>query len=72
VRTTLRVNDTTHELSLDSRWAENYDRILEEVFEVQDDVVRTIRSTLMARVRKAETERARSKPLRAGRPTIAT
>jgi adenylate cyclase len=44
------------------RWAEHYDRRLEDVFSVQDEVVRTIVAILAAHVRKAETERARAKP----------
>jgi Tfp pilus assembly protein PilF len=44
------------------RWAEHYDRTLEDVFAVQDDVVRTIVAILAAHVRQAETERLRAKP----------
>jgi len=44
------------------RWAEHYDRTLEDVFAVQDDVVRTIVGILAAHVRQAETERLRAKP----------
>jgi adenylate cyclase len=44
------------------RWAENYDRTLDDVFDVQDAVARTIATILTAHVRKAETERARAKP----------
>ena len=44
------------------RWAERYDRTLEGVFAVQDDVVRTIVAILAAQVRMAETERTRAKP----------
>ena len=44
------------------RWAEHYDRELEDVFAVQDDVVRTIVALLAAHVRKAETERTRGNP----------
>ena len=44
------------------RWAEHYDRNLEDVFGVQDDVVRTIVTILAAHVRIAETERTRNKP----------
>jgi adenylate cyclase len=44
------------------RWAERYDRKLEDVFAVQDEVGRTIVAILAAHVRKAETERVRSKP----------
>ena len=43
------------------RWAEHYDRKLREVFAVQDEVVGTIAAILAAHVRKAETERARTK-----------
>jgi adenylate cyclase len=44
------------------RWAEHYDRKLEDVFAVQDEVVRTIVAILAAHVRKAEAERTRTKP----------
>jgi adenylate cyclase len=44
------------------RWAENYDRTLEDVFTVQDEVVHTIVAILAAHVRHAETERLRAKP----------
>ena len=44
------------------RWAEHYDRKLEDVFAVQDDVVRSIVALLAAHVRMAETERTRAKP----------
>jgi adenylate cyclase len=44
------------------RWAEHYDRKLEDVFAVQDEVVRTIVALLAAHVRKAETERSSAKP----------
>src|SRR5262245_31333276 len=44
------------------RWAQHYDRTLEDVFAVQDDVVRTIVAILAAHVRMAETERTRAKP----------
>jgi len=44
------------------RWAEHYDRKLEEVFAVQDEVVATIVAILAAHVRRAEIERTRAKP----------
>jgi adenylate cyclase len=44
------------------RWAERYDRELEDVFAVQDEVVGRIVAILAAQVRKAEMERARAKP----------
>ena len=43
-------------------WAERYDRKLEDIFAVQDEVVGTIVAILAAHVRRAETERTRSKP----------
>src|SRR5262249_10865845 len=43
-------------------WAERFDREIAEVFAVQDEVVRTIVSTLVGRVQAADVERARRKP----------
>jgi adenylate cyclase len=44
------------------RWAENYDRTLEDVFAIQNEVAGTIAAILAAHVRKAETERAHARP----------
>jgi adenylate cyclase len=44
------------------RWAERYDRKLEDVFAVQDEVSRTIVAILAAHVNKAEIERTLLKP----------
>ena len=44
------------------RWAERYDRKLQDVFAVQDEVVRTIVTILAAHVRRAEIQRTRAKP----------
>ena len=44
------------------RWADRYDRKLEVVFAVQDELARTIVSILAAHVNKAETERTLLKP----------
>ena len=44
------------------RWAERYDRKLEDTFAVQDEVARTIVAVLAVHVNKAETERALAKP----------
>src|SRR5262249_38789280 len=44
------------------RWAERYDRALEGIFAVQDEVVHTIVAILSAHVRMAETERTCAKP----------
>ena len=43
-------------------WVERFDRGLEEVFAVQDQMVQTIVSTLVGRVEVSATERARRKP----------
>ena len=44
------------------RWAERYDRQIEDVFAVQDEVARTIVAILAAHVNKAEIERTLNKP----------
>jgi adenylate cyclase len=44
------------------RWAERYERKLEDVFAVQDEVARTIVAILAAHVNKAEIERSLNKP----------
>jgi adenylate cyclase len=43
-------------------WAERYDRSLDDVFAIQDELVRTIAQLLAAHVRKAEVERTLLKP----------
>jgi len=42
-------------------WADRYDRELEDIFEVQDDVVRTITATLVGRVGLTHRDRAQNK-----------
>lgn len=42
-------------------WADRYDRELEDIFSVQDEVVRTITSTLVGRVGLAHRDRAQNK-----------
>lgn len=44
------------------RWADRYDRKLDDTFAVQDEVARTIVAVLAVHVNKAETERALAKP----------
>jgi len=44
------------------RWAERYDRQLEDVFAVQDEVARTIVAILAAQINKAEIERSYARP----------
>ncbi|MCI4566712.1 TIR domain-containing protein [Lysobacter sp. CFH 32150] len=43
-------------------WAEKFDSDVAEIFTVQDEVVRTIVSTLVGRVQACDVERARRKP----------
>ncbi len=43
-------------------WGEKFDRELDEIFKVQDQVVQTIVSTLVGRVQVSDVERARRKP----------
>jgi adenylate cyclase len=43
-------------------WAERFDRNQEELFAVQDQVVKTIAATLVGRMQAAATERAQRKP----------
>lgn len=42
-------------------WAERYDRDIEDIFEVQDDVVRRVASTLVGRLEHERQERAKRK-----------
>jgi len=44
------------------RWAERYDRLIEDVFAVQDEMARTIVAILAAHVNKAEIERSLNTP----------
>jgi adenylate cyclase len=44
------------------RWAERYDRKFDEVFTIQDEITKTIVTTLAAHLNKAEVERSLSKP----------
>ena len=44
------------------RWTERYDRKLDDVFAIQDEVVRSIAPLLVAHVTKAEVERTLLKP----------
>jgi adenylate cyclase len=59
VRITAQLTDATTGTHI---WAEHYDRTLDDVFAIQDEVVRTIAPLLVAHVRKAEVERTLLKP----------
>ena len=50
-------------------WAERYDRDLNDVFALQDDMTASIVSGLVPSIRHAEIERARRKPSETWRPT---
>ena len=60
-----RVRITAQLIEADSGahlWAERYDRTLEDVFAVQDEVVATIAGTLAGRIEATSSARARRKP----------
>jgi adenylate cyclase len=59
IRITAQLIDAT---TGEHRWAERYERKLDHVFAVQDELVGTIVVILAAHVRKAEIERTRAKP----------
>jgi TolB-like protein/Tfp pilus assembly protein PilF len=59
VRVTAQLIDATTGRHL---WADNYDRKLEDVLAVQDEITRTIAATLEENIDLTELERARSKP----------
>jgi adenylate cyclase len=59
VRVTAQLVDATDGAQ---RWAERYDRRLEDVFAIQDEVARAIASLLLAHLRRAEIERTLLKP----------
>ncbi len=46
----------------DHIWADRYDRELEDIFVVQDEVVRTVTATLIGRVERVRRDRAKYKP----------
>jgi adenylate cyclase len=59
IRITAQLIDTATGAHL---WAERYDRPADEIFDVQDDVVRTIVGTLVGRLQSAGAEQARRRP----------
>lgn len=65
VRVTAQLIDTQSDVHI---WAERYERDLEDIFEVQDDLVRRITSTLVGRLeseRQSKTKRQSKSQLRA-------
>ena len=59
VRITAQLIDA---MSGDHLWAERYDRALDDIFAVQDEVVATIAATLAVRIQVAGLERAKRQP----------
>ena len=59
VRINVRLLDSARGISL---WGHRYDRDLEDVFSVQDDITATVVSTLAGRVEDAELARAQAAP----------
>src|SRR4029453_1013294 len=59
VRITAQLIDATTGAHL---WAERYDRELEDIFAVQDEVVRTVVATVAGRLEAAGAELAKRKP----------
>ncbi len=59
IRVSAQLIDTSTGANL---WAERFDRKFEDVFEVQDDVVRMIVAIIAVQLNKAEVERAHIKP----------
>jgi TolB-like protein/class 3 adenylate cyclase/tetratricopeptide (TPR) repeat protein len=59
VRITVQLIDT---ISGDHVWSERFDREQQDIFAIQDEIVRTIVATLVGRLQAAEAERIRRKP----------
>jgi adenylate cyclase len=59
IRITAQLVDAT---SGDHLWSERFDRTQQDIFAVQDEIVRIIVATLVGRLQAAEAERAKRKP----------
>ena len=58
----VRINAQLIETSSQNHvWAERYDFPLEDIFEVQDDIIGTVVSTMTGRIQRIELDRARSR-----------
>ena len=68
VRVTVQLIDAETDRHI---WAERYDRELEDIFAIQDEVTAAIVATLPGRVEAASHDRAERKPTGAWRPTNA-
>lgn len=59
----VRINAQLNDVSTGGQlWAERYDKALEDVFEIQEEIAKHIVRTLAVRITRAEQERAASKP----------
>jgi TolB-like protein/class 3 adenylate cyclase/Tfp pilus assembly protein PilF len=59
IRVTARLSDAEHGTLL---WSEHYDKAVDDLFAVQDDITRRVVNTLAVRVNDLEQERASAKP----------
>ena len=59
IRISVELNDPVTDNSI---WSERYDRTMEDVFEVQDEIVRKIMVALLGKLETASLERAKRKP----------
>ena len=59
VRTTVALTNTTDERVL---WSERYDRPLDDIFQVQDDITNTVIAAIEPEIERAEMQRALLKP----------
>ncbi|HXV26357.1 MAG TPA: adenylate/guanylate cyclase domain-containing protein [Alphaproteobacteria bacterium] len=59
IRVTVQLIDAEHDRHV---WAERFDREMEDVFAIQDELVASIVATLAGRVEAASRERAKNKP----------
>lgn len=58
VRVSVQLIDTVRDAHI---WADRYDRILDDIFEIQDEITASIVSTLPGRIEQAEHEQLRQK-----------
>ncbi len=58
VRVTVQLIDAMHDVHV---WAEHYDRKLEDILDLQDEVVRTIAATLVGRLEQSVLERSKNR-----------
>ena len=59
VRISVELSDATNEQQI---WSKKFDKILEDIFDVQDEIVRQISNTLLGEIELSSLERAHRKP----------